>query len=48
MRRSIGTVPVLDAEGQSALAGTAAEVIVQLKPPPQRLFADDPGLDGRG
>lgn len=29
------------------LAGTAAEVIVQLKPPPQRLFADSAPLDGR-
>jgi glucose-6-phosphate 1-dehydrogenase len=29
------------------LAGTAAEVIVQLKPPPQRLFADSAPSDGR-
>jgi glucose-6-phosphate 1-dehydrogenase len=29
------------------LAGTAAEVIVQLKPPPQRLFADSAPVAGR-
>ncbi len=29
------------------LAGTAAEVIVQLKPPPQRLFADSAPMAGR-
>lgn len=29
------------------LAGTAAEVIVQLKPPPQRLFADSAPASGR-
>ena len=30
------------------LAETAAEVIVQLKPPPQRLFADSAPVSGRG
>ena len=39
-------VPWLLRSGKS-LAETAAEVIVQLKPPPQRLFADSAPADGR-